>query len=510
MKIFNYSFIVLPSLMFSLMFSLMAFGSAQTDTHSRSIQTLLETRLNTIPLPNPSTYYGQNDAFARSIIDNYCEEAARNDLYLGREGWIFTRNTLVDFGREELKWNDLDPTENYEEIVYWLEQYLQALTTVGFEEQIMMVIPSKTLVGENYLTPELKELRSELNTEADHYTMRQAYIDAGFKHVPDLLNISRQAVKASEGTPPFPHYPTDHHFTSYSAWLWSGAAAQAIMSSNSYADLEKFPVEIKLKEEKREELGWEHMKVVAEICETDYPAVYMPYYYLESNLAPTLLSEKIDDVVVVGNSNIGYQFNRAGSYGETGTPGTGTADFLAHITHLNVLKYGLYSQANAAIEAYLRTDFRQKTAPNYLVQYLESHAFPYPEYHFRSLAALTYGKCQDPVFQTIAPRKGRINVDMSEANLEQDSGRYYLWLELDTPAEKHSTWVLREIYSNDFKKTIGFLTDDRFMEYPTTFGIQLLPEQGNLAEIEIRPETGWKGKNIEVSICSIDKVTNTY
>ena len=491
-----------------ILFTLVAFctvSSAQ-ETQEESIASIIESRLSTIPLPDPSSYYGQNDAFAQAISKNYCEAAKQKDLYLGKEGWIFTRNTLVDFGREELKRNDLD----YDEIVYWLEHYHQALTTVGVEEPIMMVVPSKALVGETYLTPELKALRSELNTEADHYKMYQAYIDAGFEHVPDLLTMSRQAAKASEGTPPFPHYPTDHHFTSYSAWLWSGAAAQSIMSSEIYANLEKSPVKIQMKEERHEELGWEHMKVVAEICRTDYPAIYLPHYYLESDSDASLLDDKKDEIVVVGSSNIGYQFNRAGSYGPVGTPGTGTADFLAHITHLNVLKYGIYSQANAAIEDYLRTDFVKKPPPNFLVQYLESHAFPYPAYNFRSLPALTYGKCSEPVFGTSAPRKGRINVDFSELNLEDDTGEYYLWLELSQPAEKHSTWVLTEKYESGLTNMFAFETDDRFMNYPTTFGLQLLPNQTNLNEIQIRPESGWRGENIEVSVCSIEQVTKNY
>lgn len=492
-----------------ILITLLAFGSAQ-ESQTESINSLIESRLKTIPLPDPSSYYGQNDGFSKAIAKSYCKAAAESDLYLGKEGWIFTRNTLVDFGREELKRHDLD----YDEIVYWLEQYHQALTTVGFEEQIMMVVPSKALVGEAYLTPELKELRNELNTEEDHYNMRQAYIDAGFKHVPDLLNISRQAAKASEGVPPFPHYPTDHHFTSYSAWLWSGTIAQTIMSSELYTDLEKSPVKIQMKKEKHEEFGWEHMKVVAELCKTDYPAIYMPYYYLESDLesesSSNLLSDKEDDIVVIGSSNIGYQFNRAGSYGEVGTPGTGTADFLAHITHLNVLKYGIYSQANAAIESYLRTDFSEKTPPKFLVQYLESHAFPYPAYNFRSLPALTYGKCKAPIFQTAAPRKGRMNVDLSGVELEDDTGEYYLWLELSQPAEKHSTWTLTEKYESGQTNILGFFTDDRFMDYPTTFGLQLLPNQTNLDEIQIRPESGWKGKSINVSLCSITDVTKNY
>ena len=487
--------------------TLLLFPIAFTQTPTlETIDSIIKERLATIPLPDPTSYYGQRSDFAEAIQENYCKKATNNDLYLGKEGWIFTRKTKVDFGREELKRNDL----NYDEIVYWLSQYRQALNTVGFEEQVMMVIPSKALVGEAYLKTELKQFLDELNTEQDHYTMRQAYIDAGFSYVPDLLEVSRNAAIKNGADYIFPHYPTDHHFTSYSAALWSSTAAKEIMHSAIYADLEKSPVSIRIKKEKHEELGWEHMKAVAEICGTDYPAIYMPFYYLESKSNSSLLSDKEEAIVVIGNSNIGYEFNRAGSYGEFGTPGTGTADFLAHITHLDVLKYGIYSQANAAIESYLRTDFKEKTPPKFLVHYLESHAFPYPEYNFRSLPALTYGKCSKPIFETTAPRKGRINVDLSKVSLEGDSGGYYLWLELSQVAEKHSTWVLTEKYDSGLTNMFAFETDDRFMDYPTTFGLQLLPNQTNLNEIQIRPESGWKGKSIEVSICSIEQVRESY
>ncbi|MEZ4605754.1 MAG: hypothetical protein R2865_02815 [Deinococcales bacterium] len=51
--------------------------------------------------------------------------------------------------------------------------------------------------------------------------MRQAYLDAGFKHVPDLLQLLRD-----KGDGSFSYYPIDHHFTSYSAWLWAAEAAR--------------------------------------------------------------------------------------------------------------------------------------------------------------------------------------------------------------------------------------------------------------------------------------------
>ncbi|MEZ4605752.1 MAG: hypothetical protein R2865_02805 [Deinococcales bacterium] len=38
------------------------------------------------------------------------------------------------------------------------------------------------------------------------------------------------------------------------------------------------------------------------------------------------------------------------------------------------MKYGIYSLANTAIEAYLKTDFKASVPPSFLVQYLEAHA----------------------------------------------------------------------------------------------------------------------------------------
>ncbi len=464
---------------------------------------LLQERYATMPLPDPALYYGQTGDFAKAIEAGYCDNAKTDSLYLGTNGWIFTRRKEIDFGRERLGTKEL----SYPEIVFWLREYRQALETVGFKEAIMMVVPPKGLLGQPYLTDELKSILEQQATQADYYLARLAYLQAGFTHVPDLLHLAKplwhQGIYA--------HFPIDHHFTSHSASLWAVEAARIIMNSPSYAALTKTPTTLTLLEKKREELGWEHMKPVSEICQTTYPLTYMPYYeleYPEGN--PGLLDDVKNEIVVVGNSNIGFEFNRPGSYGETGTPGTGTSDFLAHLTYLPVLKYGVYSLANSAIEQYLRTDFLSEPPPSYLVHYTEAHVYPYPPYHYRSLPALTYGKCTEPVFQTTVERKARINLDLSQAKITGDSANYYWWLELDTPAEQQSLWIVNEDYASGLKDATVLATDDRFIEFPTFFALQLKPRQGQLTSMQISPGSGWSGESVTLSLCDIRQVTETY
>ena len=487
----------MKSSFFLLAFLLLPFSLAQTD-----VETLVQERLETIPLPDPVTYYGQNDAFAAEISAAYCDAALADKRYLGEDGWIFTRAREIDFGRERLGTKDL----SYNEIVFWLSEYRQALETVGFDEAVMMVVPSKALLGQAYLTDELQGTLEELATEDTYQTMRQAYVDAGFTHVPDLLQIARDA---AEGT--FPHYPIDHHFTPHSALQWAAEVAKIIMQSEAYAELELTPVTLALEDRTFEVVGWEHMRQVWQVCQAEYPKVYMPYYALEyEGDAPGLFGEVESEIVVVGNSNIGFEFNRPGSSGEDVTPGTGTSDFLAHLTHLPVLKYGVFSLANSAIEQYVRTDFFDESPPGFLVQYLEAHVYPYPAYHYRSLPALTYGKCQNPVFEATVERKARVNIDLSAAELEGDSSNYYVWLELDQPAQQQSVWIVREQYENGWDDSLLLDTDDRFIEFPISFGLQLLPEQGKLNQLNITPEQEWSGTSVSASLCDIRQVRQAY
>lgn len=484
-------------LLFSLL--LCTFSLAQDD----SVEEIIQQRLASIPLPDPASYYGQREAFAAAIGAAYCDKALADHLYLGKEGWIFTGKRETDFGREHLTKKDL----SYDEIVFWLSEYRKALETVSFQEAVMMIVPSKALSGEAYLTDELKEVLLELSTEETYTTMRQAYLEAGFEHVPDLLQVARDA--AQDGV--FPHYPIDHHFTPHSERLQAAEAAKAILNSESYDALTQTLVMLALEEKTFEVVGWEHMRQVWQACQIDYPKVYMPYYDLVyTDGAPGLLDEVQDEIVVVGNSNIGFEFNRPGSAGEDVTPGTGTVAFQAHLTQLPVLKYGGFSLANSAIEQYLRTDSLNDPPPSFLVQYVEAHVYPYPTYNYYSLPALTYGKCETPVFATVVERKGRIEVDLSAAQLDGDSADYYLWLELDSPAEQQSTWILREQYERGWDDSLLLATDDRFLEFATTFGLHLLPEQGKLNHLQITPEPGWEGKNITVSLCDIRQVVETY
>lgn len=468
------------------------------------VDVLLQERYATIPLPDPAIYYGQNEEFVQAIEAAYCDEALTNDLFIGQEGWIFTKRNHVDFGREFLSIKDF----SYSEIVFWLNQYRNALEAVGFRDVVIMVVPPKGLLGEPYMTEALRTILNEQNTQADYYTMRLAYLQAGFKHVPDLLRL----VKPLFHQHIFAHFPTDHHFTAHSASLWASEAARIIMNTPTYQTLEKTSVNLLLLDEKWQELGWEHIKAVTEICQTTAPTTYFPYYRLEyPDGSPDLLEEVRNEIVVAGNSNIGFEFNRPGSYGDSGgTPGTATADFLAHLTSLPVLKYGVYSLGNSAIEQYLRTDFFSEAPPSYLVQYAEAHSYPYTPYHYRTLSALTYGKCQHPVFETTIQRKGFIKTDLSEALIDGDSANYYWWLELDVPAQKQSNWIVKETYASGLKDALVLDTDDRFMEYPNFFALQLKPRQGQLVSMQITPEPGWDGKNVKLSLCDIRQVTEDY
>lgn len=467
------------------------------------IDNLVNERLASIPLPDPVTYYGQNEAFAAEITAAYCNAAAVDELYLGEQGWIFTQLDEIDFGRERVSRKAL----SYADIVFYLREYRKALETVGFSDSVMMVVPSKALLGERYLTTAQHNILEKQNTRQNYYIMRQAYLDAGFKHVPDLLRIGIEL--SAEGI--YAHFPIDHHFTTHSAQRWAAEASKAILSTSAYEGLAKTPVTLALQDRRFEVVGWAHMRQVWNRCDIDYPKVYMPYYeQVYTDTAPSLLDDVQNDIVVVGNSNIGFEFNRPGSAGEDVTPGTGTSDFLASLTQLQVLKYGVFSQANAAIEQYLRSDFKTEPPPTYLVHFLEAHLYPYPAYNYRSLPALTYGKCETPVYETTAERKGRINIDLSAAQLNGNSANYYFWLELDAPAELQSSWVMRETYSSGLDETLLFDTDDRFLEFPTSFALQLRPEQGQLTALQITPESGWAGSNITLSLCDIRQVQESY
>ncbi len=462
---------------------------------------LIQQRLETIPLPDPAEFYGQTAEFAKAVEANYCDTAkTQNTMYLGTDGWLFNRQREIDFGRQSLSIYDL----SYDEIVFWLSEYRKALETVGFKDEVMLIIPPKGLLGENHLSEELKNFLVKNKTEAHYDEMRQAYLDAGFENVPDLLSVIRNS---DTGT--FSFYPVDHHFTPYTASLFAAEAAKAILENTSYDALPKTPVNAVFSEDIFTVIGWEHEIQVENACGTDIPTVYKPVYELEYvDNAPELLSEEKPEIVLTGNSHIGYQFNRPGTDGGYQTPGTGLSTFLAHLTHLPVLNYAVYGLQNSAIEMYLRTDFTSEAPPSYLIQLLEAHAYPYPAYHYRALPALTYGKCASPVFEATLSRAEFWRLDIP-VDLPQDTD-YYLWLELDEAAQKHTEWGLDEKYSSGKSNTIKFSTDDRFINFPMNFALQLLPEQGNLSYIRVAPESGWHGKSVTVSICDIEQARASY
>jgi hypothetical protein len=468
-----------------------------------STEQIIQERLESIPLPDPSHFYGQNSDFAATVEANYCDAArTSSNIYLGTDGWLFNRQREIDFGRESSSLYDL----NYNDVVFWLSEYRKALETVGFKDEVLLIVPPKGLLGEDHLSEELKNFLVDNKTEAHYNEMRQAYLDAGFKNVPDLLSIIRNK---DEGI--FPFYPVDHHFTPYSASLFAAEATKAILENPFYDMLPKTPVKAVMTNEEFQVTGWEHATQVESACGTELPKVYKPYYELEySEDTPNLLSEEKPEIVLAGNSHIGYQFNRPGTDGGYQTPGTGLASFLAHLTHLPVLNYAVYSLANAAIEMYLRTDFMTEAPPSYLVQLLEAHAYPFPAYDYRALPALTYGKCENPIFEGTLTREDFWKLDVPKLNLSGDSANYYLWLELDADALKHTEWGLDEAYSSGKNNAMKFTTDDRFINFPTSFGLQLLPGQGQLQRIRITAEGGWKGQSIAVSLCDIEQVQAAY
>ena len=204
------------------------------------------------------------------------------------------------------------------------------------------------------------------------------------------------------------------------------------------------------------------------------------------------------------------EFDRPGSAGEDVTLGTGTSDFLAHLTHLPVLKYGAFSLANSAIEQYLHTDFANEPPPSLLVQYLEVHVYPYPPYHSRAAPALTYVKRETPIFEGTLIRPDFWQLDLPNLNLTEDSANYYLWLELEAEAHKHTEWGLDEKYSSGRSTSFRFSTDDCFMTYPTSFALQLSPSEGQLERLRVTAEGGWAGKSIGVGLCDIKQVTESY
>ncbi len=462
---------------------------------------IISERLETLPLPDPAEFYGQRDDFAKAVEENYCDTAkTQGNMYLGKEGWIFNRVREIDFGREQLSIDDLE----YSDIVFWLSEYRKALETVGFKDTIMLIVPPKGLLGEAYLSEELKTFLAENKTEEHYQEMRQSYLEAGFEHVPDLLEVIRNS-----NANVFPFYPVDHHFTPYTASLFAAEAARGILENEVYAELPKTSMTAVIAEDIFTVTGWEHETQVENACGTDIPSVFKPYYDLEYPETQTLLGEEKPEIILAGNSHIGYQFNRAGTDGGYQTPGTGLSSFLAHLTHLPVLNYAVYSLQNAAIEMYLRTDFMSEVPPSYLVQLLEAHAYPFPAYNYRALPALTYGKCSEPVFEGALTRADfwRLGIPTT---LSENSSNYYLWLELEADALKHTEWKLDESYSSGEKTITTFTTDDRFIHFPRNFGLQLLPGQGNLENIRVTAEGGWEGNSISVRLCDIQQVQKTY
>ncbi|MEZ4605753.1 MAG: hypothetical protein R2865_02810 [Deinococcales bacterium] len=68
-----------------------------------------------------------------------------------------------------------------------------------------------------------------------------------------------------------------------------------------------------MRAKRHQEPGWHHIRQVWEVCGRDYPLIDMPYYELVYENKPDILATISPEVVVVGNSNIGFEFNRHNS-----------------------------------------------------------------------------------------------------------------------------------------------------------------------------------------------------
>lgn len=497
------------SKLFSLCFIFCAFLFFPTSVAQLSSQlsTQLNKRFEAIPLPDTAEFYGQNEAFADIVETAFCENAVQNNMRLGSEGWLYNLKDDLDFGLSQAKPQDgaLPKTD----LVLWLKEYKTALETVGMTP-IMMLVPQRGLVSEQYLDKELQNYLLEIDSKDQYEAMLKAYLEAGFDYVPDLLKLTKEAA-AKGGYHAF--YPIDHHITTHTAHAWAKEIAQIVMSQKEYSDFDKTEYKISLLDKVFEVIGWHQQMEVQWACESNMEGnLFNPYYQLEEktdNSADALFKENKALIATVGSSHLGSSENRAGT-SDYITPGSGLAEFTAYLTQLPVLNHPMFSLANASIEHYLRNDFYADEHPPYLVQLIEAHHNPYPVYHYRSMAALTYGECQNPVWQDNLLFDDYFELAVPEGVMQDDSLEYYLWLELDLPVLEHRKWSITLDY-DDGSETIPFDTDDRFLPFPSTFGIQLAPNHKALKNILVEPDPEWwRGDIIKTSLCSIKKVQEDY
>lgn len=498
------------------MFCFSASFAQSNNELSPQLNTQLNTQLNerfkAIPLPNTSDFYGQNDNFVALIEDSFCREATKKNMRLGTNGWLYNLKDDLDFGvsKSTIQEGALPKSE----LVLWLGEYRTALETVGITP-IMMATPQRGLVSEQYLDDELKEYLADIDSKKQYEQMRSDYLEAGFEYTPDLLTLTLTAAEEG-GYHAF--YPIDHHITTHTAHAWAKAIAEIVMSQEDYPDYAKTDYSIKLLDKVFEVTGWHQQMEVQWACNTNMEGELLnPYYALEtdtSDTASALFAENKAIIATIGSSHLGSSENRAGTSDYT-TPGSGLAEFTAYLTQLPVLNHPMFSLANASIEHYLRRDFYAESPPPYMVQLIEAHHNPYPVYHYRSMAALTYGACESPVWQDDLLFDDFFELAVPEGVMQTDSLGYYLWLELDLPVLEHSKWSISLDYKNENQETISetipFDTDDRFLPFPNTFGIQLAPNYNALTNILVEPDPEWYyGDVIKTSLCSIEQVQQDY
>jgi len=479
-------------------------NAQQTNLNSASNESLTE-RFNAIPLPDISDFYGQNDDFKTVVEKAFCDNAAQNNMHLGNEGWLFNLKDDLDFGVASPQEGALPQKE----LVLWLREYRKALETVGITP-IMMLTPQRGLVSEQYLDEELSDYLAKVDSQGQFEQMRSDYLEAGFEYTPDLLNIALDAAEAG-GYHAF--YPIDHHITTHTAHAWAKEIAEIVMSQDDYAGYTKTDYGINLLDKVFTVIGWHQQMEVQWACNSNMEGELLtPYYELveeSSDTSTALFAENKAIIATVGSSHLGSSENRAGT-SDYETPGSGLAEFTAYLTQLPVLNHPMFSLANASIEHYLRRDFYAESPPPYMVQLIEAHHNPYPVYHYRSMAALTYGACESPVWQDNLLFDDWFELAVPEGVMEGDSLGYYLWLELDLPVLEHRKWSITLDYQ-DSSETIPFDTDDRFLPFPTTFGIQLGANQKALTNILVEPDPKWyEGDVIKTSLCSIEQVQEDY
>ncbi len=488
----------------ALFFAFMSANSfSQSYTLEEELKQGLEQRYATVELPDTNTFYGQGEALEMIVNQAFCSAAKEKGLRLGTDGWLFNLKDGLDFGPSEAA-EGIMPTD---EVISWLRSYRIALESVGITP-IMLLLPQRGLLSEDYLSAELKQELEDRQSLKNYQSMLEDYLEAGFVHTPDLYQLTTDTAKKGDY---YAYYPIDHHITTHTALDWAKEVATIVMSQEGYEDFEKAAFELELLPDTFTVIGWHQQMEVQWACESNMEGqLFNPIYELSNPAtANSLFSDIKPLIATVGSSHLGANMNRAGT-SDYLTPGSGLSEFIAYLTQLPVQNHAMFSLANASIEHYLRNDFYAEAPPPYLVQLIEAHHHPYPIYHYRSMAPMTYGKCQNPVWQGELLFDDYFELTDMDIELSGNSMDYYLWMELDLPVLEHRKWSIDIDYDNN-SESIIFDTDDRFLEFPSTFGIQLESGSKHLSRLQVNPDAKWyEGDIITTSLCYIPDVQNDY